>query len=207
MVTPKATTNGRKPRVTPGKPVTPAAKYFPPLPPAPVDPEDDDFLAFWNEHTAKEAPKTKKILGVVVTVPYDLPIAFEGIEDEMANETDVNSKEAAAIHKRMLMVLFGEGTYEQWKANGITPKQLTVITVWGMKCARGKEITFAEAQVTVDEMDAAEEAKKDKPVPANRAAKRKDARKPASSDTPRSGGTGARSKQISRASTASPKTS
>jgi hypothetical protein len=160
---------------------------------APAEPrEDDDFLAFWEEHRAAEAPpETKRILGVDVEVPRDLPLSFEDASQELANSKD------PADFERLLVMLFGDGTLQQWKDNGLTAGQLRVLVAWGMANGAGKATTFAEAADMVrvaEEKKARAEAEGKAP---NRAARR------ASSRTPASGGTGRSSSRTSGASTGS----
>lgn len=155
--------------------------------------QDDDFLAFWEQHRAAAAPpETKRILGVDVAVPTDLPLSFEDGSRELANSQD------PADFERLLVMLFGEGTLQKWKANGLTSQQLRVLVAWGMANGSGKPTTFAEAAEMVrlaEEKKAQDEA--EGKAPPNRAARR------ASSRTSGSGDTGRSSSPTSAASTRS----
>lgn len=148
----------------------------------PIKPRaDDDFLAFWEQHRATETPpETKRILGVDVAVPTDLPLSFEDASQELANSKD------PADFEQLLVMLFGDGTLQQWKANGLTGGQLRILVAWGMANGAGKTTTFAEAA----EMVALAEAKKaqaeaEGKAPPNRAARRASSRTRASGSTGR----------------------
>ncbi|GAB3437497.1 hypothetical protein [Actinophytocola sediminis] len=161
---------------------------------AKVEPrEDDDFLAFWEQHRAAEnPPETKRILGVDVVVPTDVPLSFEDISRELAESKRPEDFE------QLLGMLFGEGTLEAWKANKLTGKQLRVLVAWGMANGSGKSTTFAEAAELVAKAEQLKaEADAEGKAPGNRAARR------ASSRTPASGGTGRTSSRTSGASTGS----
>lgn len=208
------TTANGKTRVTPGKPVKPpvrriGGKIMPPMPPPPEPVDgDDDFLQFWRGFVAEEIRPTKRILGVDVAIPNDLPLYYDTLEERMAtSDKGAGSPEALALYQEMLTLLFGEGTVTAWtEEQNLTSLQLRVLTVWGMVNAKGRAIDFAEAGRIVRKM-AADDATDavGKPPALNRADRRKNAR--ASSPTRTSDATGQPSKRTSRASTAPPPTS
>jgi hypothetical protein len=152
---------------------------------ADVDRDEDDFLAFWAQHQATKAPETKRIFGVDVVVPTDIPLVFG---DDIAR---LQKSERAEDMKHLLTTLFGAGVMDQWIAAGCTGEQFGVLLAWGMANAAGKPTTFAEAADLVAKAQADAEGKA-----RNRAARR------ASSKTVKSGGTGGSSKRTSRANTA-----
>lgn len=132
---------------------------------------EDDFLAFWRDHRAKDAPGTKRILGVDVTVPTDLPLGIEDLAEELKDSQD--TKDIG----RLVGLIFGPDVYEQWKANGITVPMLRVLFAWGMSNGSGKSISFEEAAELVEAAEAAGEGK----APAvNRVARRASSRTAAS---------------------------
>jgi hypothetical protein len=155
--------------------------------------EDDDFLTFWDEYSAnKDAPETKRILGVNVVVPQDIPLSFEDVSRELSE-----SKDEADFY-RLIATLFGAGTLETWKANGLTRKQLPVLVAWGMSNGAGRKTTFTEAGEMVQQAEQKKaEAEAAGKAPPNRAARR------ASSRTRESGDTGRSSSRTSAASTGS----
>lgn len=160
-----------------------------------VKPTEDDFLAFWAQHRDTDAPpETKRILGVDVVVPTDVPLSFEEEAQRLADSQDRGDFE------RLLEVLFGAGVLQAWKANGLTAPQLRVLVAWGMANASGQPTTFAEAARLVAKAEAKkaemEAAGEGKALP-NRAARR------ASSATRASAGTGRTSSRTSAASTTS----
>lgn len=201
MTTAKPATNGVK--VTPGKPAAgPVKKIFPPMPPVEDDHTDDDFLNFWGEWRAQQKPKTTTILGVEVEIPTDVPLMFDEIQERLSeSRAESDSEEAQALFGEMCTVLFGENTYEQWRAKRLTVLQLRVLVTWGMLNAQGQPSTFAEAGEVVNK--AIKDEAEGKLSGPNRATRRKNARDTASSKTGASATTGRRSKQISPASTAS----
>ncbi|MCP2261086.1 hypothetical protein LX15_004806 [Streptoalloteichus tenebrarius] len=145
--------------------------------------QPDDFLAFWAEHddTTRE---TRRILGVDVTVPHDLPLRFEQRLDQAgaaATEDDL----------RVLLVdLFGQDVLDRWVDAGITSRQLQVLLAWGIANGSGRRIGFAEAADIVAKAEAAK----------GKAASRAPAG--GSSRTRASAGTGRSSKRTSAASMA-----
>lgn len=140
-------------------------------------PEEDDFLAFWKSR-ADVAPETKRILGVEIPVPNDVPLSFMDDVTRLKDSTEPDDV------KWLLTTLFGSDPLEVWLRNGATAAQLQVILAWGMANAQGQRIDFAEAAEIVTKAQAADAAGKAlTPVP-NRAARR------ASSRTPRSASTG-----------------
>lgn len=161
---------------------------------AKVEPrDDDDFLAFWEQHRATtHPPETKRILGVEVVVPTDVPLSFEDISRELSESKRPEDFE------QLLVMLFGEGTLEAWKAGGLTGGQLRILVAWGMANGSGKPTTFAEAAELVAKAEQLKaEAETEGKAPGNRAERR------ASSRTPASGGTGRSSSRTSGASTGS----
>lgn len=201
MATSKAAGNGVK--VTPGRPAPAKKKIFPPLPPPEEDnAAEDDFLKFWTEFRADQKPATTTILGVEVVVPTDVPLSFDDVEQRMAaSNAETESEEAQALFAEMCAVLFGENTLALWKEKGVTVLQIRVLTTWGLMNARTGPTTFQEAAETVQQAIKAE-AEGKLPGP-NRATRRENARKAASSPTRASGTTGQRSKRTSPANTAS----
>lgn len=154
--------------------------------------DEDDFDAAWAHYRARNKPiTTKRILGVDVEVPTDVPMIFEDKFNELKD-----SKKPEHFEE-LLVMLFGEGTYGKWKANGLTGAQLRILTTWGVVNAGGTPTTFAEAVDLVEEVEAAEAAGKARTVP-NRADRRR-----ASSKTPTSAKVGNTSSRTSAASTAS----
>lgn len=141
-------------------------------------PEDDDFLAYWK--TRPEAKvETKRILGVEVAVPHDVPLSFLDDLAELKNSTDPEDT------KRLLLTLFGDNPLDTWVRNGATADQLQVILAWGIRNAQGTPTTFAEAADLVEQARALEAAgKAPAPVP-NRAARRASSRTRASASTGR----------------------
>lgn len=158
--------------------------------PDPIDDgQDDDFLAYWNAQPKRQV-ETKRILGVVIPVPHDVPLKFTEELHELKNSTDPEDT------KYLLQTLFGSNPLEQWTANGATAEQLTVILAWAMANAQGRKMDFAEAHEVVVKAQAAEAEGKAPPAP-----NRKDRR--ASSATGVSASTGRASSRTSVANTAS----
>lgn len=152
------------------------------------DHEDDDFLAYWR---TRRPPEVKRILGVEVAVPHDLPLNFGARYELVKDSTDPEDMKA------LVGVVFGQGVLDQWIARGAGIEQVKVILTWGMLNGSGIPATFEEAAEKVAEVEA-EQAGKALP---NRA----DRRRSASSQTRASGGTGASSKRTSNGSTATTK--
>lgn len=152
--------------------------------------DEDDFETAWTHYRAQRERPTKHVLGVDVEVPTDIPLLFEDKFRELADSKKVEH------FAELLVMLFGAGTYDQWKANGITESQLRILTVWGISNANGRPTTFAKAVEIVTQAEADEAAGKLIPVP-NRAARR------ASSKTAASAKGGRTSARISAASTGS----
>lgn len=155
------------------------------------DREDDDFLQFWDEHEAKQEVPTTRILGVDVPIPHDIPLAFEKKFEELKDSEDVEDV------KRLLKFLFIKDVLDQWTDRGLTAKMLQVLLAWGMSCASGNPIEFAEAAELVEKAQQEKAASEGKaPTAINRAGRR------ASSKTRASAGTGRSLKPTSRANTA-----
>lgn len=150
--------------------------------------EQDDFLAFWRTQTA--AADTKRILGVVVVVPTDVPLRIEHQALLMQESQDVDEI------RPLLADLFGADHLDTWIANGATARMLQVIIAWGMANATGTPTSFERAVELAAEAQAADAAGKALPVP-NRAARR------APSGTGKSANTGRSSSRTSAASTTS----
>lgn len=149
---------------------------------------EEDFEAFWAQHRTEQAPEYKTIFDVRVATPTDIPLSFEDTLDELK---DSERREDMA---RVLEILFGVDALDQWKAAGMTTRQLRTVMMWGVANANGKPTSFAEALDLVKQAEADEAA--GKAVPINRAARR------ASSKTAASAKAGRTSKRTSRASTA-----
>lgn len=151
-----------------------------------VDPEDD-FLRFWAEHEqAETGPEIKRILGVDVEVPRDLPMKFEKLAEALDGSSDIEDI------KRLLVMLFGRDVLDEWIDNGVTNRQFRLLFTWGVANGQGAPTTFEEA---ADLLRQAEKADAEGKAPKNRAARR------ASFKTGGSAGSGGASKRISRAST------
>lgn len=157
--------------------------------PRAVREDEEDFEAFWAQHRADENPEYKRIFGVRVAVPTDIPLSFEDTLDELK---DSDRREDMA---RVLEILFGVDALDQWKAAGLTGKQFRVLLAWATANAYGKPTSFAEAVELVAKADAKKAEDEGKAVPLNRAARR------ASSKTGGSGSSGRSSKRTSPAST------
>lgn len=153
------------------------------------DRDDDDFLAFWAEHRARHGQATKRILGVDVVVPSDIPLNFADRFNEVKDSEDAEDA------KELLGILFGDGVLDQWIARGVTTEMMKVLTAWATANATGTPTDFAAAVELAARLETEKAAGK-APVP-NRADRR------ASSKTRESGGTGRSSKPTSPASTAS----
>jgi hypothetical protein len=151
---------------------------------------EDDFLAFWRDHRAKDAPETRRILGVDVIVPTDLPLGIEDIATELQNSQDPDDI------GRLVALIFGADIYGQWKSAGVSMPMLQVLFAWGMSNGAGKAISFEEAAALVADAEAKQAAEGKAPA-ANRAARR------ASSPTPASAAAGRTSSRTSAASTGS----
>lgn len=154
-----------------------------------VELEQDDFLAFWRTRQAEAAPETKRILGVDVVVPTDIPLRLEIMVAELADSQDSDEL------RPLLVDIFGVDHFDAWIANGMTVHMMKVILAWGVANGSGTPCTFERALELADQIGP-DEAGKVRPVP-NRAARR------ASSGTGKSANTGASSSPTSAASTAS----
>lgn len=155
------------------------------------DRDTDDFLSFWAEYQAQQDVPTRRIFGVDVPIPNDIPLAFEKQAEELQNSNDIEDI------KRLLAALFAPEIFDQWMDRGLTNKMLSVLLAWGMSNASGSPIEFAEAAELVEQAERDKAANGGKaPTPLNRAGRR------ASSKTGASGGTGRSSKPTSRANTA-----
>lgn len=150
------------------------------------DREDDDFLAYWRQH---RTPTFKRIFGIEVEVPRDLPLNF-GDQYEQ-----IKDSEEPEDFKTLLGVIFGQGVLDQWIERGISREQVQVLLTWGILNGSGQDTSFDEAAKKAAEIER-ESAGKAQPMP-NRAERR------ASSKTAASAGTGRSSKPTSNASTKS----
>jgi len=154
---------------------------------------EEDFAAFWRDAVAQEKRETKRIFGVDVAVPTDLPLNFEQLVESMGESTDEDDV------KHLCSILFGQDVLEQWKARGCTGRQFQVLFLWGYANGQNKPTTFAEAKKMADEAAAEDAAGKARTVP-----NRKDRRAAkASSATRASGAAGRSSSRTSGASTTS----
>lgn len=150
---------------------------------------DDDFLAFWRAEQAKVSPTTKRILGVDVLVPQDLPLRLEAMASQMQATQD------PAELKALLAELFGGDHLDTWITNGLTTRMMQVIIAWGVSNGTGTPCTFERALELATALEVANAGKA--PDAPNRAARR------ASSRTAASASTGRSSSRTSAASTAS----
>lgn len=155
-----------------------------------VELEQDDFLAFWRTREASSAPETKRILGVDVVVPTDMPLRVETMAGRMKDTQN------PAELKTLLAELFGANHLDVWIANGLTVGMMKVILAWGITNATGTPTTFERALELAEQAEADEKAGKDQPVP-NRADRR------VSSGTGKSASTGPSSSRTSAANTTS----
>lgn len=153
------------------------------------DEDEDEFVAFWAQHG--KPSETKRILGVDVVVPTDVPLSFEDRLDELQES---NSREDL---ETLLEILFGEGTITQWKANGCTTAQYRLLLAWGMLNAQHGPTSFEQAAERVAN---AEKAAAEGKAPAPNRATRRAA---ASSKTAASDRAGRTSSRISAANTRS----
>lgn len=123
----------------------------------PVDDEDylppesdeqdvfEDFDAYWAEHGTRPTVRTALICGVEVEVPNDLPLEVEVITRRRGGDltdTDV---------ERVVELIFGKETFDEWLAKGMTSAQFPIVCAWGMLNGSGKPTTFAEAAKHVEE--------------------------------------------------------
>lgn len=152
--------------------------------------DQDDFLAFWRTRQAAAAPETKRILGVEVVVPTDMPLRVETMAGRMKDTQD------PAELKALLAELFGADHLGAWIANGLTAGMMKVILAWGITNATGTPTTFERALELAEQAEADEASGKDRPVP-NRADRR------VSSGTGKSANTGRSSSPTSAANTTS----
>jgi hypothetical protein len=151
--------------------------------------EQDDFLAFWRTRQAETAPETKRILGVDVVVPTDIPLRLEIMAAEMANAQNADDL------RPLLVDIFGADHFDAWIAHGLTVRMMKVILAWGVANGSGTPCTFERAMELAEQMEV-DAAGKARPVP-NRADRR------ASSGTGKSASTGTSSSRTSAASTTS----
>ncbi|WP_369778832.1 hypothetical protein [Streptomyces sp. R33] len=126
--------------------------------------------------------RMETIAGVEVPVPTDPPLLFE----EMAANLSEESEEADFAE--VVDLLFGQGVFAQWKANGMGAVDLMTALTWGVAQSHGRDMSFSEAYEVVTSDDPG----KALAPPANRAARRQ-----------RSAASGGPSKPTSRASTGS----
>lgn len=138
---------------------------------------EDDFLQYWESRPEKTV-ETKRILGVDIPVPHDVPLKFTQKVAELKGSSDPDDV------KELLEVLFGTNPLDAWVDNGATAEQLQVILAWGMTNAQGNPIGFAEAAELVEQARA-RDAEGKAPVPLNRAARRASSRTRASARTGR----------------------
>ena len=117
-----------------------------------LDPREDDFLDFWRVHRAQLAGETRRILGVDVLVPTELPMALTDQAAQLMHSTDLADVE------RVVGMLFGPDVYARWKANGLTLEMLPVLMTWGMANGAGQPTTFEQAVELTRQAQAAQEA-------------------------------------------------
>lgn len=141
-----------------------------------VQPQDD-FLAYWKTR-AKSKVETKRILGVDIPVPHDVPLRFAEQVNDLKDSSDLEAV------KDLIVELFGSNPLDTWVANGATAEMLQVILAWGMANAQGKPTSFTEAAEIVTQARA-RDAEGKAPVPLNRADRRASSRTRASARTGR----------------------
>ncbi|MCO7196894.1 hypothetical protein [Pseudonocardia sp. McavD-2-B] len=124
----------------------------------------DEFWAAYQRRKAAERGEaaTTVIRGVEVTVPHDLPLAF----DEHVN--DVEGSEDESDVERLVGELFGDDVFGQWKAAGMTSVEFQIVLLWGMANGKGNALTFAQAAEAVET--------EGKSLAPNRSARRKSAK-------------------------------
>jgi hypothetical protein len=140
-------------------------------------PDEDDFLAYWQTRPER-TPDLKRILGVDIPVPRDVPLRFMDQVAALKNSSDPDDV------RHLLTILFGTDPIDEWVANGATADQFQVILAWGMANAQGNPIGFAEAAELVEQARA-RDAEGKAPVPLNRADRRASSRTRASARTGR----------------------
>jgi hypothetical protein len=139
--------------------------------------DEDDFLSYWSSRPGAPV-ETKRIIGVDIPVPRDVPLRFMDQVAALKDSTDPDD----ILH--LLEMLFGSNPLDAWVANDATGEQLQVILAWGMSNAQGNPIDFAEAAVLVDKARA-RDAEGKAPVPLNRAGRRASSRTRTSARTGR----------------------
>lgn len=137
----------------------------------------DDFLAYWKTR-AKSEVETKRIIGVDIPVPHDVPLRFTEQVNDLKDSSDPDAV------KDLIVELFGSNPLDTWVANGATAEMLQVILAWGMANAQGKATSFTEAAEIVARARA-RDAEGKAPVPLNRANRRASSRTRASARTGR----------------------
>lgn len=137
--------------------------------------DDDDFLAFWREH---KPPETKRILGVTVVVPTDLPLNWQA-RMEQARESDSEDDV-----RGLLAELFGADVMDKWIENKVSGPQMWVLMTWAITNGMGRPTTFAEAAALAEEARKVIDQGKAQTVP-NRADRRASLAIPASASTGR----------------------
>lgn len=101
----------------------------------------EDFDAFWDQLDRKG--KVTTIMGERVTLPPAIPLQFE-LEAKRVQR----SKKPEDI-KRLVAILFGDGTLKRWSEKGMDQHQFMVLLAWAPRVIAGVPVTLAEVDAEV----------------------------------------------------------
>lgn len=119
--------------------------------PTPVDEDGvEDFDAYWSS-VERTGPRVR-VAGVVIDLPPAIPLEFDLLAKRMA-------KSNSEVHiKRLLAILFGGATLEQWAEAGMDLEQFKVLLAWAPQRIAGSDVSVAEVAAKVKAAEDAQES-------------------------------------------------
>lgn len=103
----------------------------------------EDFDAFWDAESAKDKPRTTKIMGRTVTLPRQLPLQFDMEARRLQRSQNPEDIRALAA------ILVGADTVEAWAKAGMDLEQFMVLLAWLPRVIAGDSVTLAEVRADV----------------------------------------------------------
>lgn len=106
---------------------------------------------FWSEIQAEQLAErgdaaTETVRGVLVKVPFNLPMRFERLLDGL------DGSATGEKVRQLLVDLFGVDVLDQWIDAGMDSLEFKVVLRWSIAHGRGRPITFREAYEQVKAM-------------------------------------------------------
>jgi|ERR1700741_5467920 len=106
-----------------------------------------DYDAFWEQYSAKSPRKKVRVLGQLISLPFDIPLSLE----RRMSVTNMADKEALG---QLLAEIYGEDVLDAWVDNGMGTKQMALLVSWTLLRVQGSDITLQDAAKAMETVSA-----------------------------------------------------